>query len=590
MAPVAMKKPRLFAAFKGPDDLLGVTQFDDPLLEAASPASIRVAHGFAAQSILALRTSLEARNISAKPPKGSSPVLPGSTKAELVRSLIHANLEVLGLGLAITRASASRQYLSTALFAAEVVESFQTLTHRSDPGKTDGEAVSRVVAFKLAPEISLVPGFNTGVTQQWWKDGHHDFANTNSENDQSPDGNASGVMFLLFLTDYLGIPLDQIIQHMPPSDGAPLGQTYVSLLKDYPELSPAAGRDGKLAFQKMVSLLQEYAQTPDGILNLPADGNSFPSMPGARQGGLFAKSPLPAASLTTDAQAAFGLEVQIEQQLAALKGALQQIQQDASATPGSLIARHVGLIEKLEGTIAAFGYRPPLPASVVANLDRRVAAYRAPQYDQALQQEFWPHVYNELPGTGPNTDRLQVITGTNQAPVAVQISGTITQAQPQKDGDLHLSFQPDDPAFPINQSTGEPPLELEIIYAGPVSQPDAVQAGKNYSNPFDVKALKPGIRIHAAGPLIFDRAHGQVDASGNVQYGLEIHPLAGMTVLSGPAPVPSPPGPPTPVPPASVGQLSADLATALGQAGTLGLTLANLTSLIQKMEGEAPAK
>lgn len=591
MAPAAIKVPHLFSASRGPDDLLGIIHPEDPRLEGATPAAIRVAHGLAAQSIRALRAALEARNASAKPWESSPPLLKDSTKADFARHLIHANQEILGLVRAVTRASLGRQYLSTALFAAEIIESFQTLSHKADPGKTDGEAVSRVVAFKLAPEISLVPGFNAGVTQQWWSNGHPDFANVNSENDQSGDGNASGVMFLLFLTDYLGIPLDEMIGHMPATDGAPLGQTYVALLKDHPELSPIAGRDGKSAFQKMVSLLQQNAQAQDGSLNLPADGNPFPSMPGAKQGGLFAKSPPSSGSLAQDAQGALGLEVQIEQQLAALKSTLNQIQADLPATmapirgKGSAIPSAIAAEKK-----AAFSYGPPLPATVVANLEQRVASYRASQYDQSLQQTFWPHVYNELPGTGNNTDRLQVITGTNQAPLAVQITGTVTQTKHEADGDLHISFKPDDPGFPTNQSAAEPPLEVEIIYAGPVTQADAKQAQQGYTNPFDISQLSPGVRIQAAGPLIFDRAHGRVDAGGNVQYGLEIHPLAGMTVLSGPAPVPPPlPAPPAPVPPpAPANQLSADLASGLGQAAALGQALLSLTSLLEKMQGEAP--
>jgi hypothetical protein len=184
-------------------------------------------------------------------------------------------------------ATGGRQYLSTALFAAEVVESFQALTQNADPGKTDGEAVSRVVGYKLAPEISLIPGFNSVVVQRWWHDGHPDYVNDNSQDDGSFDGNGAGVIFLEFLNDYLGVPLDMIIQHMPKQGGAPLGATYVSLQDDDSSLAGVAGKTGASAFQKMIALLQEI-QNPDGTLNLPANGNPFPAMRGAKQGGLFA--------------------------------------------------------------------------------------------------------------------------------------------------------------------------------------------------------------------------------------------------------------------------------------------------------------
>jgi hypothetical protein len=497
---------------------------------------------------------------------------------QLAFELIQANQETLGLVRALARASGGRQFLSTALFAAEIVESFQTLTRKSDPGKTDGEAVSRLLAFKLAPELSLVPGFNGAVTQQWWRDGHPDFANVNTEDDRSTDGNASGVMFLLFITDYLGISVDRIIQHMPQTDGAPLGETYASLLKDYPDLVRVAGKDGRAAFQKMVSLLQN-TQTPDGMLNLPANGNPFPSMPGSKQGGLFAKPTPPVPNLVAqDAQAALGLEAQIEQQLASLKSSLLKIQ---TCIPTSLVPSSIPT-----GPLDAFGYGPPLPNSAVVTLERRVAPYRAPQYDRMLQQKFWKHVYNELPGTGPNTNRLQVITGTIQAPQAVQITGTISATKCQPDGDLHVAFRPDDPRFPTNRSPVEPPLEFEIIYSCPVTQADAKQAQRGYTNPFDISHLKPGTRIQAAGPLIFDRAHGRVDAAGNIQYGLEIHPLAGITLLT--AAAAAVPQGPMPVPPAPASAIPDDVASALGQVATLTQALGNLTSLLQKMQREAP--
>lgn len=600
LAPLKTKAPHLFPMFRGGDDLLGVIHAGDPRLKGVKREALRNALAFAGQSISALKTAVETRDVSAKPQYTPAQIGRDSAKAaveELKRWLVQANLEIIGLGDAALAAGAGRQYLSTALFAAELIESFEMLTGKADAGQTDGEAVSRVVAFKLAPEIALVPGFNSGVTQQWWKDGHPDWVNDNSQNDQSTDGNAAGVMFLLFLTDYLGVAMEQILKSMPATGGAPLGQTYVSLLKAQPGLAKVAGADGTAAFQRMVSLLKANTQSSDRngtFLNLPADGNPFPSMPGATQGGLFAAGPTPAASqgaVAQDAQSGLMLEAQLEQQVASLKAALQQIRGDASGTPPPALARATARTAVVEAAAknAAFAYKPPLVSSAAANLAQRAASFRAPHYDQTLQGEFWPHVYNELPGTGTNTDRLQVITGTDSAPLAVQITGTIKKVVPEKDGDFHIYFQPDDPTFPSNQDPAEPPLEIEIIYAAlPVTQQDAIPAEKGYTNPFEVSQLGAGTRIQAAGPLIYDRAHGVVDAAGTVMYGLEIHPLVGMTVLSGnvapQAPSP-PPSPPPPAPTTVTGQLSSDLDSALGQAGTLSQTLGNLTSLIQKMKG-----
>jgi hypothetical protein len=570
----AIRQPHLFSACPGAGNLLEPVRLDDPRLSSATPEELRQARACGFQCLQALQTALETRNLTGRVRTSAARPIQSTNRQELTRSLVRTNQNLIGLVRATVAASAGRQYLSTALFAAELIESFQLLTGTANPGQTDGEAVSRVIAFKLAPEISLIPGFNSAVTQQWWQDGHPDFVNDNSENDQSTDGNAAGVMFLEFLTDYLGVALDQILSHMPTTGGAPLGRTYVNLLKDFPQLAQIAGKDGKAAFQKMVSLLAQNAQTADGMLNLPANGNPFPGLVGARQGGLFVGRKAPASLLPQDAQAAVGLETQIEQQLSSLRSALQQIQADFATGP--VLNNEAALITALQTPAArrdSFSYGAPLPASVVANLAQRVAPFRASQYDQSLQQEFWPHVYNELPGTGPNTDRLQVITGTNRSPEAIQLTGTITRTKLEPDGDLHISFQPDTPNFPTNQGSGEAPLELEIIYAGKVTQADAKQAEAGYTNPFDTSQLAPGARILAAGPLIFDRSHGKFDARGNVQTGLEIHPIAGLSILNAGAPT----------------RLSADLSSALGQAGTLGQTVASLTALLQKMQRGAPA-
>jgi hypothetical protein len=83
--------------------------------------------------------------------------------------------------------------------------------------------------------------------------------NDNSQDDRSTDGNAAGVMFLEFLTDFLGVPLDQVLQHMPAAGagGAALGQTYVALLKDFPKLADVAGSTGVSAFKTMIACLNK---------------------------------------------------------------------------------------------------------------------------------------------------------------------------------------------------------------------------------------------------------------------------------------------------------------------------------------------
>ena len=289
LAPSAFQVPHLLPVYRGPDHLLGVFQTDDPRLKTAKRTALIEALKSATQSSRALVKALETRDSGALPPGIPSSLTSNWEKSDhehLVRQLVQANQNLLARARAMAAVSPGRQFLSTALFAAEIVESFQTLTNKANPDLTDGEAVSRVLAFKLAPEIALVPGFGSAVAQQWWQDGHADFVDDNSQNDQSTDGNGCGVTFLLFLTDYLGVAVDQILKAMPATGGAPLGQTYVALLKGFPGLAQTAGQDGASAFQKMISLLQQNALNTDGSLNLPANGNPFPNIPGAKQGGL----------------------------------------------------------------------------------------------------------------------------------------------------------------------------------------------------------------------------------------------------------------------------------------------------------------
>jgi hypothetical protein len=290
IAPGEAGIPHLFPMFRGEHGLLGVVDPADPALKSAAPAAMMKALAAASQSRSALAKSIESHSYSAVPTRAPKEFTESSKPhhGDVAAHLARANRNISSLmGVAASMGS-GRQHLSTALFAAEIIESFENLTGKGDAGKTDGEAVSRVVSFKLAPEIALVPGFNSQVTQQWWADGHPDFVNDNSQTDQSTDGNAAGVMFLEFLTDYLGVPMDTILGHMPTTGGAPLGLTYVALLQALPALGPIAGADGTAAFQKMISLLTQNTQSADGTLNLPADGNPFPTMPNSKQGGLFA--------------------------------------------------------------------------------------------------------------------------------------------------------------------------------------------------------------------------------------------------------------------------------------------------------------
>jgi hypothetical protein len=283
--------PHLFPMSRGPHGLRGITDPEANEMKAADTKSVRRALASFSQSRSALAKSIESHSYNALPGHAPGPVYERRAKmqrAGLIQELVKANRDVAALVGVATGMAGGRQHLSTALFAAEVIESFQLLTGKGDSRQTDGEAVSRVVSFKLAPEIALVPGFNSGVTQDWWTGGHPDFVNDNSQDDQSEKGNGAGVTFLFFLNDFLGVPIDTILAAMPTTGGAPLGDTYAALAGAQPGLAQVAGTSGESAFSAMIQLLLQNAQAPDGTLILPADGNPFPAMPNSQQGGLFA--------------------------------------------------------------------------------------------------------------------------------------------------------------------------------------------------------------------------------------------------------------------------------------------------------------
>lgn len=292
-APASMRGhsiPHVFPVSRGRSGLLGATDPRAKEMREAGEDELRKAVAAAWQSRAALARSIETHNHSAiatMAPKQARQRVAALKHADLVQELAQANRHVASLVQVAAGMGGGRGHLSTALFCAELVESFELLTGKGDAGKTDGEAVSRVVSFRLAPEIALVPGFNGGVTQDWWANGHPDFVNDNSQNDQSENGNAAGVMFLFFLNDFLGISMQQILAAMPAVGGAPLGQTYKALVVGQPSLAGVGGADGKAAFSTMINLLQQNTQAADGTLNLPADGNPFPAMPDSKQGGLF---------------------------------------------------------------------------------------------------------------------------------------------------------------------------------------------------------------------------------------------------------------------------------------------------------------
>jgi hypothetical protein len=142
--------------------------------------------------------------------------------------------------------------------AAEVVEVFEAFQDRGwDCGQTNGEALSRVLAFARHPEIA--PDF-TATEQDWWGQGAKDYVNDNSAGDTDQIANGCGDLFLYYLREELTFSWSDIIS----AGGRTLGATYQAL----------AGYPGKQGFDDFKTTLSKIDHK--GTLALPASGNPFP--------------------------------------------------------------------------------------------------------------------------------------------------------------------------------------------------------------------------------------------------------------------------------------------------------------------------
>ena len=148
--------------------------------------------------------------------------------------------------------------LATGLVVAEVVEVFEAaIANGWDCGQANGECLSRALAVERNNNLgSLI----VDTANSWWNDGHSDYVNDNSANDQDQDSNGCGTLFLYYLHSQLNFSWTQIVA----AGGSTLGATYQKL----------TGKDPQAGFQDFLGRL---ATVDDGSnLKLPATGNPFP--------------------------------------------------------------------------------------------------------------------------------------------------------------------------------------------------------------------------------------------------------------------------------------------------------------------------
>src|SRR2546421_5625011 len=106
---------------------------------------------------------------------------------------------------------------------AGIVEVFEAAINNGwDCAVTNGESLSRVLAFERHPEIAA--DFNQ-TEQDWWASGHPDHVNDNSAGDTDQLASGCGDLFLYYLNSQLSFDWPSICS----AGGSELGACYRSL-------------------------------------------------------------------------------------------------------------------------------------------------------------------------------------------------------------------------------------------------------------------------------------------------------------------------------------------------------------------------
>ena len=148
--------------------------------------------------------------------------------------------------------------LAPGFLTAEIVEVFEAAINNGwDCAVTNGESLSRVLAFDRHPEIAA--DFNQ-TEQDWWSAGHPDHVNDNSSGDTDQIANGCGDLFLYYLHSQLTFDWNAICT----TGGQTLGACYQSLTT----------YDPQQGFSDFITALSTIDQ--GGTLTLPASGNPFP--------------------------------------------------------------------------------------------------------------------------------------------------------------------------------------------------------------------------------------------------------------------------------------------------------------------------
>src|SRR2546425_9892050 len=148
--------------------------------------------------------------------------------------------------------------IAPGFLTAEIVEVFEAAINNGwDCAVTNGESLSRVLAFNRHPEIA---GDFNQTEQDWWASGHPDHVNDNSAGDTDQLAAGCGDLFLYYLHSQLTFDWPAICS----AGGRTLGACYRAL----------TGYDPAQGFSDFITALKTIDQS--GTLPLPPSGNPFP--------------------------------------------------------------------------------------------------------------------------------------------------------------------------------------------------------------------------------------------------------------------------------------------------------------------------
>src|SRR5205814_10146956 len=141
---------------------------------------------------------------------------------------------------------------------AEIVEVFEAAGNNGwDCAVTNGESLSRVLAFERHPEIAAE--FDP-TEQDWGAQRHRDYVNDNSAGDTDQIASGCGDLFLYYLHSQLTFDWTTVCG----AGGPTLGATYQAL----------SGYDPQQGFTDFIAALSTIDR--GGTLTLPPSGNPFP--------------------------------------------------------------------------------------------------------------------------------------------------------------------------------------------------------------------------------------------------------------------------------------------------------------------------